>query len=358
MTALPGGLDQLGDPAFLFESAGSETERFRIVYANRAFSHLLGQPACDLLDRPLGALFPSADAALGSLEREAAEAPVRLEVELERDAQTLTFELSLYSVRDETREIRHWFGLLRDVTNEREDLERQRLVAVELLAAGMAHEVNNPLASITTNLEWLMMQLPNLVPATPSVAGEHVPSAICAALVDALVGAERIESTIRYLSMLSGLEDARRELLDVRTLLDAAMTELEGQISGDVNVVRQYDDVPPVMASEQRLKQAFVNLVLNAMQAIDTQSSERSLTLRVLGGERVRVEVEDTGGGVAPALEQRLFSPFVTTKPPGLGKGLGLFLCRRILEAAGGRVGFTSRRGQGSTFWVELPPAS
>ena len=136
------------------------------------------------------------------------------------------------------------------------------------------------------------------------------------------------------------------------------MTELEGQIEQDVTVQREYADVPPVMASEQRLKQAFVNLVLNAAQAIGPRATERIITLRVTGGARVRVEVEDTGSGVAPEIEPRLFSPFVTTKPPGLGKGLGLFLCRRILEAAGGGVGFSPREGGGATFWVELPSAT
>lgn len=355
MTALLDGLEQLSDGAFLVESGGVGLDAHRVVYANPAFAAVLDQPACDLLEQPLRALFPTVTAALAP----GAASAMRIQVELARGTEgRVELELSLHPVRGAGGDVRHWLGFVRDVSGARERSERQGLAAVELLAAGMAHEVNNPLASVTTNLEWLVAQLPSLVPATPNAAQRaELQSAISAALVDALVGAERIEATIRYLSMLSGMEDARRDLVDVRVLLDAAVTELEAQIGDDIRVVREYAEIPPVMASEQRLKQAFVNLVLNAAQAIGSQSGERSITLRVSSGGRVRVEVEDTGGGVAESVEPRLFSPFVTTKPPGLGKGLGLFLCRRILEAAGGNVGFSSRPGQGATFWVELPAA-
>jgi signal transduction histidine kinase len=254
-------------------------------------------------------------------------------------------------------------GLLRDESSERRRLQatidREKLLAAELLAAGMAHEINNPLATVTTNLEWLAATLPALVvkEAHEQTPGPSSIGPVSAALVDALAGAERIEATVRFLSMLSGLQDPHRELLDVRLVLESALTELEGQLERDIAIVRNYSDVAAVLASEQRLKQAFVNLLVNAAQSIGKDSTSRCITLSTLGQSRVRVEIADSGSGVAEVVRDRLFTPFVTTKALGVGKGLSLFVCKTIVESAGGEVGFRTTPGRGSTFWLELPAA-
>jgi C4-dicarboxylate-specific signal transduction histidine kinase len=115
--------------------------------------------------------------------------------------------------------------------------------------------------------------------------------------------------------------------------------------------------MPPVFVSERRLKQAFVNLLANAAQAIAPESTERTVTVRTFAGERVRIEVQDSGSGVPAELARVLFHPFVTTKPMGVGKGLGLYLAKTIVETAGGEIGFHAGESRGTVFWVELPRA-
>jgi signal transduction histidine kinase len=263
-------------------------------------------------------------------------------------------------VRDAEGALNHWFGLVRDVTTARrlarESSERERLAAVALLAAGMAHEINNPLASVTSNLEWLAATLPSARPARG--AGPAPLSSVSAALVDALAGAERVETTIQHLALLSGIEYSQRELLDVRLLLDAALHELEPVFSGGIQIKREYAEAAPVFVSQRRLKQTFLILLTNAAQSIAPDCEPRVVTVRTFAGDPIRIEIEDTGSGVSPELERVLFHPFITTKPLGVGKGLGLYLAKTIVESAGGRIGFRAAQPRGTTFWVELPVAA
>lgn len=357
------GLEQLTEGVVLFECP-AENPNARVLYVNAAFAAAFARPIEQLVDGPLEALFPDEEE-LGSVHRAVARGKAfRRELRLPTSsAGQGCWSLSLQPVRHPPAGREHWMGVLRDESSERRNLQtiidREKLLAAELLAAGMAHEINNPLTTVTTSLEWLAATLPALV-VTEVKAQTPRPSAIgpiSAALVDALAGAERIEATIRYLSMLSGLQDPHRELLDVRLVLESALTELEGQLEGDIAMVRNYSHVAPVLASEQRLKQVFVNLLVNAAQAIGKDSASRCITLSTLGQSRVRVEIQDSGSGVAEVVRDRLFAPFVTTKALGVGKGLSLFVCKTILESAGGAVGFRTTPGHGSTFWVELPAA-
>lgn len=357
------GLEQLTEGVVLVECP-AENPNARVVYVNAAFAAAFARPGEQLVDGPLETLFPDEEE-LGSFQRAVARGKAfKRELRLPTSSGgERAWSLSLQPVRHSEAGRQHWMGLLRDESSERRRLQaiidREKLLAAELLAAGMAHEINNPLATVTTNLEWLAATLPTQVVQEPSPQTPTSSSIgpISAALVDALAGAERIEGTIRYLSMLSGLQDPHRELLDVRLVLESALAELEGQLARDIAIVRNYSDVAPVLASEQRLKQAFVNLLVNAAQSLGKDSACRCITLSTLGQSRVRVEIQDSGSGVAEGVRDRLFTPFVTTKALGVGKGLSLFVCKTIVESAGGQVGFRTTPGHGSTFWLELPAA-
>jgi signal transduction histidine kinase len=267
--------------------------------------------------------------------------------------------LSLSPVRDASAALTHWWCSLRERAAEHEcaraRAEHERLEAVTLLAAGLAHEINNPLASITTNLEWLVATLPTLRPSQPAVRANQAP-ALSAALVDALAGAERIEAAVRLLHALTGVQHEAHELLDVRVLLDAALHEIEPLLSAGIDVRRDYAEIPLVVGGQGRLRHAFAQLLSNAAQAITPECARRVIDVRVrMRGSTVRIEIDDSGSGVAPHVHDHLFRPFITTKPLGLGKGLGLYLARASIEAAGGSIAFEALSGGGTRFFVELP---
>ncbi|HWA75628.1 MAG TPA: PAS domain-containing sensor histidine kinase [Polyangiaceae bacterium] len=361
---LVASLEQIADGIVLLEPDPQVVTCARVVFSNPAFEKLRPNPPAPAVGQLLSNLFPEAClneefvAALEAGQAARAESACSATGEEPR-----VFEISLSPVRDPAGELNHWFGIVRDITalrrQARDRSERERLAAVALLAAGMAHEINNPLASVTTNLEWLAATLPNARSplAKGAVQNPSALSAVSAALVDALAGAERVEATIQHLGLLSGLEYSQRELLDVRLLLDAALHELEPLFAGGIDIQREYADMPPVFVSERRLKQAFVNLLANAAQAIPPDATTRTVTVRALAGERVRIEIQDSGSGVPTELAAALFHPFVTTKPMGVGKGLGLYLAKSIIETAGGEIGFHAAKPRGTTFWVELPRA-
>jgi PAS domain S-box-containing protein len=334
-----------------------------VVYVNGALLERLGLAAADVVGHSLPELLRGAHATRDLAPELAAGASACVELELGSAGARVILEWSLSPVRNDDAHLSQWFAVVRDVSAARAAAESrsesERLQAVALVVAGMAHEINNPLASITSNLEWLAATLPKLRPNPQSgVNPQQIMGSVSSALVDALAGAERVETTLANLTLLLGLEYSQREIADVRLLLEEALRELEPLFSDDVTVQRDYAEVPPVFIGERRLKQAFSSLIANGVQAISADSAVRQITVRTRFDERVRIEIEDTGSGVPEDLAPRLFRPFVTTRPPGAGKGLGLYLAKRIVESASGAIGFSSREGGGTTFFIELPPAS
>ena len=132
------------------------------------------------------------------------------------------------------------------------------------------------------------------------------------------------------------------------------------EIRHRARLVKEYDQVPDVVANEARLGQVFLNLLLNAVQALPEEHAETNeiqLLLRSPAPDRVVVEVRDNGVGIPPQVRGRIFEPFFTTKPVGIGTGLGLTICHGIVTSLGGTLTFESEVGKGSTFRVELPAA-
>jgi PAS domain S-box-containing protein len=241
-----------------------------------------------------------------------------------------------------------------DVTRQKE-LETQvavsdRLATIGTLVAGVAHEINNPLTYLLANLEWLQRA------AKRGVSGPREEVALAAALEGAL----RIRDVVRDLGSLSRVDADRVALLDVRELLDAALRMADHEIRVRARVRRHYEPVPPVLANESRLGQVFLNLAVNAAQAIpegDVDRHEIGVSTR-LDGDRVIVEIRDSGAGIPPELMSRVFEPFVTTKPAGMGTGLGLHIARSIVTSVGGEIAIDSTVDVGTTVRVSLPVAS
>lgn len=249
-----------------------------------------------------------------------------------------------------------------DVT-ERHQLEErlgqtERLAAAGTLAAGLAHELNNPLASVMANIELVNEALRSLgVVCSPERLAE-----LEAMLADARLGAERIRAVVGELWTFSPTADERRTVFDVRPVLDRAIRVASNEIRHRARLVQDYGAVPLVDVDDARLAQVFVNLLANAVHALpesNVASNEiRIVTATDAAGHAV-VEIRDTRPTIPADLLPHVFDPFVTTTAVavGSGAGLGLSLCYSIVRAMGGEIGASSRAGGDTAFRIVLPPS-
>ena len=237
-----------------------------------------------------------------------------------------------------------------DVTRQKELETRltvaDRMASIGTLAAGIVHEINNPLTYVLVNLEWLAKKA-------------DLDEATRARVTAALEGGERIRGVVSDVRTFSSAGVAQNVPVDVRHTLDAALRIAQGELRQRARVVTRYDAIPSVIASEARLGQVFLNLLLNAAQAIPTgRPRDNTVTVAAsVEADHVVVRVSDTGVGIAPELLGSIFEPFVTTKPEGVGTGLGLYICRNVVTALGGALEVESAVGAGTTFTVRLPAA-
>jgi signal transduction histidine kinase len=234
-----------------------------------------------------------------------------------------------------------------------------RMASVGTLAAGVAHEINNPLAAICANLELAGKAVAELSSA-PGI--DHRLDEVVDELRDAREAAERVRLIIRDLKIFSRAPDEeRRGPVEVHRVLESSLRMAWNEIRHRARLIKDYEAVPPVDANEARLGQVFLNLVVNAAQAIPEGDAEHNLirvVTRINAAGRVVVEVHDTGSGIAPEHLSRIFDAFFTTKEIGVGTGLGLSICHRIVRGLGGEIEVESAVGQGTTVRVLLPPSS
>jgi PAS domain S-box-containing protein len=232
-------------------------------------------------------------------------------------------------------------------------VEADRLAALGVLSAGIAHEINNPLAYLLLNLEYLSRELPNLARDPNQL------EVLMLRVRDACHGAERVASIVRDLRTFARADDGVRGPVDVRVALEAALNIAGNEIKQKATLIRDYELVPPVEANPNRIEQVLLNLLLNAVQSLAPDAHDQKIraSLRSNAGQ-VEIVIEDTGSGIPEDLLGKIFDPFFTTKPVGVGTGLGLPICRSIVHGLGGEITVRSTPGQGSQFTVTLPASS
>jgi len=248
-----------------------------------------------------------------------------------------------------------------EVRRERRKMEEQltisdRMASLGTLAAGVAHEINNPLAAVCTNLELAVRDVALLAKRLGPIAELRE---LEGEVQDAVTAAERMRNIVRDLRVFSRSEEDRRYALDLHRVLDSALRMALNEIRHRARVVKDYGEIAPVLGTESRLGQVFLNLIVNAAQAIaEGRADANEIRIRTrLERGRVVVEISDTGPGIPEETLSKLFTPFFTTKQNGVGTGLGLVICQRILAAFGGDIGVRSAVGQGTVARVTLPVA-
>jgi PAS domain S-box-containing protein len=343
-----------------------------VAHANGAAVSMLGGTGQDdLVGKSIFELFASSE---GGLVRErmptmgGAAAPVSLgELAMVRvDGKAIHVETTVVPVLFDGET--SMLGVIRDVSARRELVARamqmDRMLAVGTLAAGVGHEINNPLAYVMANLTFANEQIcraqgdlegiGETSPAARAVAAQL--AEVVTILADVDEGAHRIRDIARDLNTFARNDEELRPV-DLRAVADAALRMATPEVRHRARVTKEYDNVPPVLASASRVSQVLLNLVVNAAHAIAKGAHDANeIHVRIAyEAPLVVVEVRDTGHGIAPEHLERLFTPFFTTKPVGEGTGLGLSISRRIVRSFGGDIEVKSVQGVGTTMRVILP---
>jgi PAS domain S-box-containing protein len=236
-------------------------------------------------------------------------------------------------------------------------VQAERLATAGQLAAGVGHEINNPLSYVLANQTFAIEELVRVKVPTPGVDMEE----ILRALLQAQLGAERIRDIVRDLRTFARGDPDTIGPVDVQATLEFSISMAAPQLRQRARLVRKYESTPYVQGNESRLGQVFLNLLVNAAQAIPEGAvGNHTVTVTVREGEGgwVIAEVSDTGSGIASEHLPRIFEPFFTTKPVGVGTGLGLSVCHGIITGLGGTIEVDSQLGKGTTFRVRLRSAS
>ena len=281
------------------------------------------------------------------------------------DGQELTLEVS--SIVIDFDSLPAVMSFARDITERKiftdKLLQADRLSAMGLVAASVAHEINNPLSYVMLNLSYLQRQFQkgSIANISPERAQEHIR--------EALDGVKRVQAIIQDLKNFSRPSDDSSGAVELHAVLDAAQGLAMHELGQRALVRKNYSAVPLVRGDAQRLEQVFVNLLMNASHAIEErwhQSTEAfdvgEVTISCFVEENaeasVIIEVSDNGQGIPDEALSRVFDPFFTTKSRDIGTGLGLPICKGIIESYGGELSLKSETGKGTCVRVKLCAAT
>lgn len=254
-------------------------------------------------------------------------------------------------------------------------LQSEKMASIGQLAAGVAHEINNPVGFVNSNLGTLGKYitgmfdviaayeaaeakidagaLPEVAKVKKKVDFSYLVEDIPSLLKESQDGLARVTRIVQDLKDFSHVDESNWQHANLEQGLDSTLNVVANEIKYKAEVVKQYAGLPDVECMPSQLNQVFMNMLMNAAQAIDQKGI---ITVRTgSSGDEVWVEVEDTGKGIAPEHLNRIFDPFFTTKPIGKGTGLGLSLSYGIVQKHHGRIEVKSQVGKGSTFRVWLP---
>jgi PAS domain S-box-containing protein len=355
-------VDTVGSLLIVVDSSGNT------VRVNRALCELSGYSAEELTGKPVWQTLLAEPEAL-VVERAFTEHGPRFHAVMPKNIEGIlrtksgesrTVSITNTALLDGSGLTEYVIGAGLDVTDRKEiELRLQisdRMASIGTLAAGVAHGINNPLAYVIANLDYVRRKL--------ALPWEKMPAEeireVRELLEESLEGADRVRRIVGDLRSFSRHRDDRVQAVDLQGVIERALSMAMNEIRHRARVVLELEPVPRVLGTDSKLGQVVLNLLVNAAQAIEAGAVEKnSVTVRTHLDKhgRPRLEIEDTGVGIPDEYLRRVFDPFFTTKPVGVGTGLGLSIAHRIVSEFGGEIGIESEHQRGTRVWLALEPA-
>ena len=368
-------MDCVDDLVAMVDSQG------RVRRCNRAFKQLTGNSYSRLASANWRDLLQRAGLDLATLDRGQAELmhegsgrwfTLRIYPYGEQGSQVIMLH-DLTEIKRVSEELIVAYQELKETHSQL--LQQEKMASIGQLAAGVAHEINNPMGFISSNLGtmgkylerlegFLEAQSDGLAEATPE-ARERIAQARRKFKVDYILedarsllaesqdGAERVRTIVQNLKSFSRVDEAQATYVDLNECIESTITIAWNELKYKTTLTRDYGELPPVKCLPQQLNQVFLNMLVNAAHAIEKQGEITVVTRRE--GDQVVIAISDTGGGIPEELKSRIFEPFFTTKEVGKGTGLGLSISYDIIKKHNGSIEVESEVGVGTTFTIKLP---
>ncbi len=306
--------------------------------------------------------------------------PALLERALNRERKRRAAAESL--LEEKSRELFHSYKELEAALEELESnkdqlVQSEKMASLGVMAAGVAHEINNPIGFVQSNLNTLGEYAPvfaeivalsqTLMQESPEApAAKSLKELLEAEDIDFVLedsqdilkesrsGIERVRDIVAGLKTFSHMDGDEQTEVQINDVLANTLNIARGQLKHQCEIIETLDDIPPVLGNSGRLGQVFMNLIVNAGQALPESAGRIEISSR-LEDDQVVVTVADNGSGISPEHQKKLFEPFFTTKDVGEGTGLGLSISLGIINDHKGQIECESAEGQGTTFTVTLP---
>jgi PAS domain S-box-containing protein len=341
-----------------------------VIHVNRASRRLSGYTKQDWTSKGLSLLFGERTEITSSrtFERAAREGrKTRTEqLHYRKDGSSFWNKLTAMPIQGPDKRVTHLLYTFEDISEERRLRARManidRMLTLGTVASGVAHEINNPLSFISGNVQYALNLLKSSLDRTDEPMSQEAISGLVEALEDAIEGSHRVRDIVRDLSDLAGGSadvDFPTEQISVKAPLQSSLTIARNHIKDRAKLACDIQDVPEVYGNASKLGQVFLNILINAAQAIPANAADAN-EVRVATyarGDTVVIAISDTGEGIPDSHLDSLFEPFFSTKPSDKGTGLGLAISQLIVRQLGGEIEVDTTLGVGSTFRVVLRSA-
>jgi signal transduction histidine kinase len=257
-------------------------------------------------------------------------------------------------LEDKNRNLEELFTELKETQSQL--IQSEKMSSLGQLVAGVAHELNNPIGYLYANMKELQKYIDLLKQSEDGkivASTEYIKADIDQLILESVEGSERVKTIVENLRKFSRLDEAEFKYADLHEGLNSTIMLIEKELGERIKLHKKYADIPPINCMPGHLNQVFLNMLLNAIQAIEGDGNIWIST--AIKDDKVVIKFKDDGKGIPKKSIDKIFEPFFTTKPIGMGTGLGLSISYGIIQEHGGDIKVKSKKGNGTTFIISIP---